>query len=328
MQRSFIALAVLATLGTSAFAQSNVTLYGRANVTIERQKATNGAGEGKNNWVQQNNASRFGLKGNEDLGGGLKAGFVLEHRFNINNGQQTCAAFWGCAGQAEVNLGSNSLGTIRLGHMTSEAYYATADYVSMHNHDTGTSGDALYAFVDNSSNKVAYRSPKLGGLTFDAAVTTGDAPNTKRSYDFAGNYDAGPLHLGAGYTKLKDSNAKQFAARALYEFGPFVVGGYVQRDTDGYGTNLGNRTTYRLAGMYTAGPTEFHLNFGHAGDYSRTTGIDTAANQYTLGVNYNLSKRTKVYTFFTKIADKAAAPTRVGLYGDFQSFAVGVRHNF
>jgi predicted porin len=328
MQRSLIALAVLATLGTSAFAQSNVTLYGRLNVTVERQKFSNGS----KNLVEQNNASRFGLKGTEDLGGGLMAGFQLEHRFNINDGRPTYgSAFWGGAGVAEVNLGSNQLGTVRLGHFTSEAYYATADYVSMHNHDTGTSSDALYAFVDNSDNKVAYRSPSFGGVVLHGAVTSGDSPNTKRAYDLAANYDGGPLHLGAGYTKLKNSNAKQFAARALYELGPFVFGGYVQRDTDGYGTGLGNRTSYRLSGMYTLASTEFHVNWGHAGEYSNRAGNDKA-NQYTFGVNQNLSKRTKVYAFYTKISNSTTAtygpfgPVAGGV--DFGSFAVGVRHNF
>jgi predicted porin len=321
MKKTLIAAAVLASVGSAAFAQSSVTIYGRLNETIERQKV----GDGDNNWVMQNNASRLGFKGSEDLGGGLKAGFILEHRFNLNDGRTTYGnAFWGGAGQAEVNIGSSQIGTIRLGHFTSEAYYATADYVSMHNHDTGTSSDALYAFVDNSSNKVAYRSPSFGGFTLDAAVTAADSPNTKRSFDFAGNYDAGPLHLGAGFTKLKDSDAKQFAFRALYELGAFTFGGYVQRDTDGFGDGLGKRTTYRLAGMYALGNAEFHLNVGRAGDYDNLS--NSSATQATVGINYNLSKRTKVYTFYTKLNDKA--PSGGQLYGDFKSFAVGVRHNF
>jgi predicted porin len=323
MQRSLIALAALATLGTSAFAQSTVTIYGRANVTIERQKVRNGP----NNWVQQNNASRFGLKGSEDLGGGLKAGFQIEHGFNINDGRQTQSAFW--ARQSEVNLGSSSWGTVRLGNFTSEAYYATADYVSMHNHDTGTSSDAFYAYLGRNTSKVAYRTPNFGGATFEAAVTEAGASTEGRTVDLAANWDGGPLHLGFGYEKNDPQNAltskkDQYAVRGLYEMGPFVFGGYVQRDKNVYGS--GNRTTYRLSGMYTTGPIELHLNYGHAGDYSKTPGVDTAADQYTLGVNYNLSKRTKVYTFFTKVNDKA--PGSGLLYGDFQSFAVGMRHNF
>ena len=69
-----LALAVLALLGsTAAFAQSSVTLYGRVNTTVERQEVGNVKTTGL-----FNNSSRFGFKGTEDLGGGLKAGFQLE----------------------------------------------------------------------------------------------------------------------------------------------------------------------------------------------------------------------------------------------------------
>jgi predicted porin len=316
MQRSLIAAAVLATLGTSAFAQSSVTIYGRLNVSIERQKV----GSGDNDWVMQNNASRWGLKGTEDLGGGLKAGFQIESGFNVNDGRQTQSAFW--ARQSEVNLGGG-FGMVRLGNFTSEAYYATADYVSMHNHDTGTSSDAFYAYIGRNTSKVAYRLPTFGGVVVEGSVTEGGTG--ERTFDVAANYDNGPLHLGFGFEKNSPTNddAKQFAARALYELGAFTVGGYVQRDTDGFGAGLGNRTTYRLAGMYTMGNTELHLNYGRAGAYSDRVGsLGDSANQWTVGVNQNLSKRTKVYGFFTKVADKGS------LYGDFQSLAVGVRHNF
>ena len=314
MQRSLIIVAALASVGASAFAQSTVTLYGRLNLTIERQKV----GTASNDWKMQNNSSRFGLKGSEDLGGGMKAGFQIEHGFNPANGTQSQSAFW--ARQSEVNL-SGGFGKVRLGNFTSEAYYATSDYIGMHNHETGTSSDAFYAYLGRNTGKVAYRTPGFGGATFEAAVTEGGSLN--RTYDFAFNYDAGPLHLGAGYEKNSptNKNAKEFAIRGLYEMGAFTFGAYIQRDTDGYGVNFGNRTTTRFSGMYAMGNTEFHANFGHAGDYSKLAG-DQAANQYTLGINQNLSKRTKIYTFFTKIADKGT------IYGDFSSIAIGVRHNF
>jgi predicted porin len=316
MNKTLIAAAVLATVGSSAWAQSSVQVYGRLNLTIERQKA----GGGDNNWVMQNSSSRIGFKGSEDLGGGLKAGFQLEHGFDPKNGTQSQSAFW--ARQSEVNLGGG-FGMVRLGNFTSEAYYATSDYVGMHNHETGTSADAFYAYLGRNTSKVAYRTPGFGGATFEAAVTEGGAG--ERTFDYALNYDAGPLHLGAGYEKNSpaNDNANQFAVRALYELGAFTIGGYVQRDKDGFGTGLGNRTTYRLAGMYTVGSVELHANYGRAGAYSNRVGsLGDSANQYTLGLNYNLSKRTKAYTFITKVADSGS------LYGDFQSFAVGVRHNF
>jgi hypothetical protein len=53
--------------------------------------------------------------------------------------------------QSEVNL-SGAFGTVRLGRWISESYFATADYVSMHNHDTGSSSDALYAYWFSFAN--------------------------------------------------------------------------------------------------------------------------------------------------------------------------------
>jgi predicted porin len=313
MQRSLIIAAVLASIGASAYAQSDtVTIYGRLNLSVERQKV----GNGPNNWAMQNSSSRVGMRGSEDLGGGMKAGFQIEHGFNPANGTQSQPAFW--ARQSEVNLSSNKYGMLRLGNFTSEAYYATSDYIGMHNHETGTSADALYAYIGRNTDKIAYRTPSFSGATVEASAT---AANTfpDRTYDVAANYDAGPLHLGAGYEK--NGNAKQFAIRGLYELGAFTVGAIVQRDTDGFGAGFGNRTNFRFAGMYTVGNTEFHANVGRAGDYSNVVG-DSSANQYTLAINQNLSKRTKVYTFYTKITDKGT------IYGDFSSFAVGVRHNF
>jgi predicted porin len=315
MNKSLISAAVLATLAGTAFAQSSVQIYGRVNESIERQKI----GNGDNSWAMQNNASRIGFKGTEDLGGGLKAGFQFEHGFNLETGRQSQSAFW--ARQSEVNL-SGGFGMVRLGNFTSEAYYATADYVSMHNHDTGTSADVFYADSRGfrQANKIAYRTPSFGGVTLEVASNTTDlAADVDRTTDVAANYDVGSLHLGAGFQKTGD--AKQFAFRALYELGAFTIGGYVQRDDDVYAP--GSRTTYRLAGMYTIGNAELHVNYGRAGAYSDRVGsFGDSASQYTFGANYNLSKRTKVYTFITKVADNGTT------YGDFKSFAVGVRHNF
>ena len=215
-----------------------------------------------------------------------------------------------------MNLSGN-FGMLRMGNLLSEAYLATADYISMHNHDTGTSADALYAFpVIRDTNKIAYRTPGMGGFTAEVATSLAETNPGKRSYDVAANYDGGPLQLGAGYNK-KDS-ADQFALRGLYSWGAFTGGAYIQRDKNAWAS--GKRTTTRLSGMYQIGATELHANWGRAGSYSNVS--NSSANQYTLGMNYNLSKRTKVYAFYTKVADKGT------IYGDFSSVAAGLRHNF
>jgi predicted porin len=321
MKKIFVLTALAAAVVAPAFAQSSVTVYGRLNLTLESRKVGNVTDKSV-----YNNASRLGFKGVEDLGGGMKAGFQIEHGFNPATGQ-AAGTFWGR--QAEVNL-SGGFGMVRMGTFTSEAYFATADYVSMHNHDTGISSDVIYADANNFSGakRVAYRTPSMGGATAELAVV--DAYAGDRGYDLAANWVGGPLHLGAGYTK--HGSSKAFAVRALYEMGAFTLGGYVQR-TDDLGDDqvsqgaFGSRTAFRLAGMYTMGATELHLNFGRAGD---TGGVaDTGANQITAGVNYNLSKRTKVYGFYTKVNNQANAAYASGAAGaDVSSLALGVRHNF
>lgn len=319
MKRSLLIAALSTVAAGSALAQSSVTVWGRLNETVERQKVA-----GVSRTVLNDNNSRLGFRGTEDLGGGLSANFLLEHRFTADNGQAN-STFW--AGQSEVNLTSKSLGAIRLGRFTSEAYFATADYVSMHNHDTGTSADALYysATGFNSNNKIAYQSAEfVPGLVFHAALGLGEgAVGASNFRDFAVNYTMGGLALGAGYDARGDNN--QAALRALYSFGPFAVGGYFQRADDAV---AGKRNNIRLAGMYALGASEFHLNAGLAGDWKGVAG-DSSAKQFTVGYNYNLSKRTKVYTYFTKLAvdENAALPPNVQ-QADYQSFAVGVRHNF
>ena len=308
--KTFALWAALA-LASSTSAQAQVTLYGRINLTAESQKAGN-----QTLRVLQNNSSRWGIKGTEDLGDGLKAGFQLESGISADTGA-AASTFWGR--QSEVNLGG-SFGTLRLGNFTSEAYFATADYVSNHNHDTGTSSDALYAYIGRNGNKVAYRLPEfVKGLSLEAAVSLKETA-ANQSTDLALNWTIGDLQLGAGYEK--NGAANQMAVRAYYSLGDFGFGGYLQRDKNAWGASSGSRTNTRLTAMYTPGLSEFHVNAGIAGKVGSLA--DSEARQFTLGYNYKLSKRTKVYTFYTKVEDGAA-----GVYGgDFSSVALGVRHNF
>ena len=307
----FATAATLLALATGgAQAQGSTEIYGRLNLSAERQDL-----DGTKNSGIFDNSSRIGFRGTEDLGGGLKAGFVLEHGFNADTGSiaggNWVGAFWGR--ESTLSL-SGSFGTLRFGNMpASEAYFATADYVSMHNHDTGSSADALYGFVSvgQLTSAIAYTSPTIEGLRFDVqyGLKEGNArPDSPLSV--AAVYDAGPLHLGFGYEGF-DGN-KSTAVRALYEMGAITVGGYVEK-----GSGDTRYTNFRLAGMYTMGVSEFHLNFGKRGDTNDVDGTD--ADQFTLGYNYNLSKRSKLYGYYTKLSVGSA---------DFSSYAVGMRHNF
>lgn len=299
-----------------AAAQSTVTLYGRINTTVESQKTSAGRVT-----ALQNNSSRWGVRGTEDLGGGLKAGFKLESGVSSDTGQgnATGGGITFTRG-AEVNL-SGGFGMLRLGRMFSEAYFATADYISNHNHDTGTSSDALYAYLARDTNKFSYRLPEfVKGTTVEIGTSLKEGvAGANNTTDVAINSELGAVQLGFGYQK--DGRANQYALRAFVPMGALGLGAYVQRDKNAWGV-AGSRTNVRFSGMYTAGQNEFHVNLGSAGKIGSTA--NSKAKQYTLGYNYNLSKRTKLYGFYTKLDDGAAR-----VYGgDFSSLAAGIRHNF
>ena len=342
MKRTLIAAAAVLAAGT-AFAQSSVQLYGRVNTSIERQKTGD-----VSTTVMQNNASRWGLRGTEDLGSGLKALFVLEGAFQSDTGAQGGQP--GLFGrEAWVGVQGN-FGRLRMGNLaTTAAYFATADYISMHNHDTGTSSDAFYLYPGATGcgalqfvelkNAVAYNTPSFGGLVVEGqfGLREGGASAPKNVGVLAANFDRGPLHLGAGFVNapitlggITGTEGKEYGLRALYELGAFTVGAYYIRNETEAGALEAKRDSYRLAGMYTLGGSEFHLNVGYADKIKRESG-DLAASdalQYTLAYNYNLSKRTKVYAFYTKVDNKAGATYSGAAGADFQSVALGVRHNF
>ena len=333
MKLSRLMLAAVAVCGTSAvMAQSSVTIYGRVNTTIEHQKTGKESKTG-----MFNNNSRIGFKGVEDLGNGLKAGFQLEAGFNSDDGSDALAF----KRQSEVNLSGN-FGMVRLGNFYPESYYATSDYIGMHNHETGSSADAFYIdpvwmgrgkvaqggnYGLGTGNKFAYRTPTFNNFWAEASVSfhekaSATSAGNKTGYDLAANYNNGPLALGAGYSQI--AGARQAALRGLYNFGQFVVGAYYQYNDE---FTLGNRNNFRLSGMYVLNASEFHVNVGHVDSWSKRK--DTAATQWTLGYNYNLSKRTKIYTYYTKVNNKKGADYMTGTAGDdFSSFALGVRHNF
>ena len=324
--RSFSALAC-ASLSFAAHADdASLQVYGRINTSVERTTQDHVSTTGV-----LNNESFFGLRGSEDLGGGLKAGFVLESGFESDTGENSDTAFFNR--KSEVNL-SGDFGMLRMGHMTSEAYYATADVVNAHNFDTGTSADALYAFVSNGANHVSYRTPTWNNLTVEIGTSLHEraAEPAKNAWDLAATYARGDWSFGLGYGDWGPANqATLRATYALNEQWTFSAYHQYSRGWDhaNYAVDAaqGGRNTTRLAAIYTRGPSEYHVNVGYAGKAGGQA--DTQALQWTLAYNHNFSKRTKVYALFTRIDNRAQASYGTGIQGgDLRSFGVGIRQYF
>jgi predicted porin len=199
---------------TAVHAQSTVTLYG---IIDEGFNYTSNAG-GKPLYNLSSGVmagSRWGLRGTEDLGGGLKAIFTLENGFDINTGgfKQGGAEF---GRQAYVGLAS-PYGTLTLGRQ----YDLVTEYVDVF--EAGSQWGGYIAAhpgdIDNLNNSnrvnnaVKYTSAGYRGLVFGAFYSFGGVAgdfSRNQLYSFGAGYNNGPLSLGAGYLYARDPNQSYF----------------------------------------------------------------------------------------------------------------------
>ncbi|MEI6003351.1 porin [Paraburkholderia bengalensis] len=217
MKKTLIAGTALATLAGAAQAQSNVTLYGLidAGLTYTNSQITGTGAGGHSNWQMTSGGvqySRWGLRGAEDLGGGLQAIFTLENGFNLNNGQLSSAnrIF---NRLAYVGVSSRDFGSLTLGRQTDDMVDFLAP-LSLTGTQYGGTHFAHLFDVDNLNdsfqinNSVKYQSPdfagfKLGALYGFSNQAGGFANN--RAYSVGMSYVWGPLNFGAGYLHLNNS---------------------------------------------------------------------------------------------------------------------------
>jgi general bacterial porin, GBP family len=221
--RIALALSVLIA-ASSAHAQSSVTLYGilDAGLMYTNNVAKSGVSGPLFQATSGNiNGSRFGFRGAEDLGGGLKAVFVLENGFNIQNGKlgQDGREF---GRQAFVGLSSNQYGTVTLGRQ----YDSLVDFVAPLSATAGTFGDTGFAHpFDNDnlnhsvrmSNAVKYMSNNYAGLKFGTLYAFSNSTNfaMNRAYSFGASYNYGPLNVAAGYLQTNGTNSAANTAGAV-----------------------------------------------------------------------------------------------------------------
>ncbi|NKJ46900.1 porin [Burkholderia sp. SG-MS1] len=227
MNKKVLTAATLAVFATAAHAQSSVTLYGVIDAGISYVNNSKSAtGSDKlfkyDDGVAQ--GSRWGLRGTEDLGGGLKALFVLENGFNSGTGAlgQGGAMF---GRQAYVGLSQNNVGSLTFGRQ----YSFSTDYLGGNYSTGGQTVAGNYAYHINDvdqltssriNNSVKFSSANFSGLTFGAmygfsnqaggfagspatGTTAATVVGSSRAYSFGANYANGPFGLGVAYTDIR-----------------------------------------------------------------------------------------------------------------------------
>ncbi|QTD46232.1 porin [Ottowia testudinis] len=325
MKKSLIALAVLGLSG-AAMAQSSVTLYGVADAGVGRLKVgvsadpakvgndASGKTEFTSGSLMNNGTSRLGVRGTEDLGGGLKAGFQFETGLDLDNGAagtktgSGADAFW--ARQANVWLGGN-WGTVKLGRQFTPSYLTTASYEL-----TGVANYSVlantynYAGIGSRANSAfAYVTPNFGGFTGALAyVTKNDLGLSKAAYDLGLMYSNGPIGAGVSINKVANSKTN-YQAGAKYSFGNFAVAASY--------TQASNQAKAVRRGFGVGAGANFGA-FSVTVDLTRDIKNEWTGKKYTNGVveaKYALSKRTFVYGAFLRLDST-------------NNYGIGVRHNF
>jgi len=228
MKKVILAAGLLSGVVGLAQAQTNVTIYGVIDTGINyTNNVPSTTGHSSNIEMVSGEAqgSRFGFKGNEDLGGGLSAVFQLENGFNSANGNlgQGKLLF---GRQAFVGLSSKTAGTVTLGRQ----YDSIVDFIGPLTANGNWAGFMFSHPLDNDNtdnsfrvnNTVKYTSPTFSGLTFGGLYGFGQTAgnNTEnRAYSLGASYINGPISAALGYMNLTSPAS--------------TTGGAISTNTDG-----------------------------------------------------------------------------------------------
>jgi predicted porin len=362
MKKKLIALAVagatLAPLAAMAQTSNPVTLYGRAYATFESVKADGGplTPLGSRNRVTDQ-SSFFGIRGTEDLGGGLKAFFQLESVFRLDSNNSTFANRNSGVG-LQGDFGSFLLGRWDtpfkvttgpidpFGDLTIGGYTAVAQ-------DRGN-------FDRREQNVVQYWSPSLSGFqarasyaanegktnttTVGTVTTPGVNPS---SLSFSGTYTQGPFYVGYAWERHKDqwkaytaangnagavagAREKGQALFGTFTIGPVKLGAMTQffiKDNPllAPGLRKNGSTAQMFSAVYTIGKSA--ILFSHQRAKDGTYGAllangsrpaDAKSTINSIGYQYNFTRRTFVLGQYAAVKNNA-----LGL-GDIAGDRLGV----
>ncbi|MHB9834614.1 porin [Paraburkholderia terrae] len=327
MWKLSVACAVLCSISSVAHSQSSVLLYG---IIDEGVQFNSNAGGNRQYYMASGelNGSRWGLRGNEDLGGGLKALFVLENGFDVNTGKlgQGGLEF---GRQAYVGL-SSDLGTVTLGRQYDsvvdfvgflEAGDQWAGYLGAHPADNDNFNN-----TNRVNNAIKYTSRNLGGFTFGGMYSLGGiAGDTTRNqiWSFGAGYANGPLVLGAAYLNVRNPNVSFYGSGGTVaptnggvpgsNFGSSpVISGYASaRTLQVIGT--GAAYTY---GASTFGALYSNTRFKGLGDTSSgpvpARGISGSATLNNVEVNFKYQFTPALLVGAEYVYTKGSGPDGVG----------------
>lgn len=363
MQKKIIALAIASALTVPAMAQAASEVYGQANLSYDRVSTGEGASTlgiigdsaaSPGNYTKSvdrnqlvSNNSRLGLKGSEDMGGGLSAVWQMEGTVTPDAGGSTLFNR-----NTFLGVKSGDLGTVLLGNY--DTPYKTAFRKLDVFADSAVADNRTVIFLRDArrTNSVNYISPSFSGFSVAAATVFGSETANSGSIkgsamSVAGMYEQGPIYAslaidnvkygsaGSGDLAAPAGSAAKDTANLVklgggYTMSPFAVNAIVEKTTTK--VNVGGAettgTNVYVGGKYSLSGTDaVKLAIGQKGA-TTTTGAAAAKNgvtQVTVGYDHSMSKATSVYALYTIVTAEEAAGAK---NADPAILSLGMKHAF
>lgn len=284
------------------------TVFGGVHLSIDRyDNDEQGATVANEQGFLSSNFSRFGIKGDDDLGGGLKSVYQILAPLAADTGT---SGLGGALYDTFAGL-SGVFGTARLGKMDSPVKDLSAAFnpfgtkVGDSRNITGLGG--LMNFDNRFSNSVRYDSPKFAGVTAAAQYASSEAGAYSSTNSDVGSanvrWSAGPLSLGLGYEKHSTATENDEEIKRVigsYKIGPVTVAGLYEQMSDLAGVSGADRDSMGVAATFVFG------NNAVKALYVSTDKVDTAASDnggtlLAVGFDHNLSKNTQVYAVYATV---------------------------
>lgn len=367
MQKKLIALAIAAAASGAAFAQTNVQIYGIADVGY--------VGIDRDNFKYQNNinsgvlsTSRIGFKGAEDLGNGLKAIFTLEYGLLLDQNTGIGASNNSVADARQQFVGlTGGFGTVVAGRLQTAGLDFTVAGSALggsaaigavnlvgQNANNGAGGAVgslsgpfpLLNSASRADSAVAYISPSFGGLTL--AVNHSRASESASQDDLkdhsatllAANYENGPISAGLVYGKVDveknvtSGDSTEWGVRGGYDFGVVKLQAAYQqaklKQNSPFGVTGDTAKNKRWVISATVPVTAKIAVIGEYAQAKLDQGVnsDNKDKAYTLAATYSLSKRTTAYAAFAHQQFNNNASKTTWQRNDTNYYGVGLRHAF
>jgi predicted porin len=334
MNKRLLAITIAASLAAPLTVMAEgAEIYGIAHVTVDKISVDDGSANAEG-WFVTSRNSRLGVKGSEDLGGGLKAVYKMEFGVAMDSGG-------GLTGRNQYVGLSGGMGTVLLGRHDTPTKMVQGKFDVFNDTIADMATTATHAGVSGdirADNVIAYLSPKMGGMQMIVALLPGEGNTTltpactgtspcdgiSDGVSVSFTYEAGPLYVGAALDS-GDIVADNMRLAATYNMDALQVGFLYNTKSDDAGDDTDftdDEKAMGLSAKFAMGDNAVKAQYISVTDFGGTANAD--GTNMTFGYDMNMSARTTVYALLNMYSpDVAGGPSE-----DETALSVGVSHSF